>query len=41
MRDGRSQLREHPGIGGNAFDRKHYVRPHYQHLIFPEIETES
>jgi hypothetical protein len=41
MRDGRSQLGERPGIGGSAFDRKHYVRPHCQHLIFLETETES
>jgi hypothetical protein len=33
-RDGRSQLRERPGIGGSAFDRKNYVRPHCRRLIF-------
>jgi hypothetical protein len=33
-RDGRSQLRERPGIGGSAFDRKNCVRPHCRRLIF-------
>jgi hypothetical protein len=39
MRDERSQLRERPGIGGSAVDRKYCVRPHCQRLIFLETET--
>jgi hypothetical protein len=33
-RDRRSQVRERPGIGGSAFDRKSCVRPHCRCLIF-------
>jgi hypothetical protein len=39
MRDERSQLRERPGIGGSAFDRKYCVQSHYRRLIFQETET--
>jgi hypothetical protein len=30
----RTQMRERPGIGGSAFDRKYCVRPHCRRLIF-------
>jgi hypothetical protein len=41
MRDGRSQLREHPGIGSSAFDSKHCVRPHCRCLMCPETKIEQ
>jgi hypothetical protein len=41
MRGARTQMRERPGIGGSAFDRKYCVRPHCWRLICPGTETES
>jgi hypothetical protein len=35
-REGRTQVRAHPGIGGRAFDRRLCVRPHCLCLIFQE-----
>jgi hypothetical protein len=40
-RGARTQMRERPGIGGSAFDRKYCVRPHCRRLICPGTETES
>jgi hypothetical protein len=37
-RNERSQVCEHSGIGGNAFDRKYCIRPYCRRLIFPETE---